>query len=81
MLSTTRTTKHAVNIIERPLARNKLDIPTVSLSAFAYLFSELISYAMDRAASITELEDRSVGLDWCGCGGARVGLSQQRKAS
>lgn len=53
-----RTTKHALNIVERPLARNKLDIPTVSLSAFAYLFSELISYAMDRAASITELEDR-----------------------
>lgn len=53
-----RTTKHALNIIDRPLARNKLDIPTVSLSAFAYLFSELISYAMDRAASITELEDR-----------------------
>lgn len=53
-----RTNKHALNIIDRPLARNKLDIPTVSLSAFAYLFSELISYAMDRAASITELEDR-----------------------
>jgi hypothetical protein len=53
-----RTTKHALNIIERPLARNKLDIPTVSLSAFAYLFSELISYAMDRSGSITELEDR-----------------------
>lgn len=53
-----RTTKHAVNIIERPLARNKLDIPTVTLSAFAYLFSELISYAMDRSGSITELEDR-----------------------
>lgn len=50
--------KHALNITDRPLARNKLDIPTVSLSAFAYLFSELISYAMDRAASITELEDR-----------------------
>jgi len=53
-----RAAKHAVNIIERPLARNKLDTTTVSLSAFAYLFSELISYAMDRAASITELEDR-----------------------
>jgi hypothetical protein len=53
-----RTTKHALNIIERPLARSKLDVPTVSLSAFAYLFSELISYAMDRAASISELEDR-----------------------
>lgn len=53
-----RTTKHALHIVERPLARNKLDIPMVSLSAFAYLFSELIGYAVERSGSITELEDR-----------------------
>jgi hypothetical protein len=35
-----------------------MQIPTVSLSAFAYLFSELIQYAMDRASSTGELEDR-----------------------
>eukprot|EP00882_Tetradesmus_deserticola_P015907 GHRQ01016963.1.p1 GENE.GHRQ01016963.1~~GHRQ01016963.1.p1 ORF type:complete len:203 (+),score=77.37 GHRQ01016963.1:626-1234(+) len=67
-MSRTVPSKHALNITDRPLARNKLDIPTVSLSAFAYLFSELISYAMDRAASITELEERldRVGYD-VGC--------------
>lgn len=53
-----RANKQSLNIIDRPIARNKLDIPTVSLSAFACLFSELISYAMDRAQSITELEER-----------------------
>jgi trafficking protein particle complex subunit 5 len=58
MLSTPRAPRHAVNIIDRPVARSKLDVPTVSLSAYAYLFSELISYAMDRAASVTELEER-----------------------
>lgn len=35
-----------------------LQVPTVSLSAFAYLFSELIQYAMDRASSTTDLEER-----------------------
>lgn len=35
-----------------------LQIPTVSLSAFAYLFSELIQYTIDRATSTTELEER-----------------------
>jgi hypothetical protein len=34
------------------------DLPTVSLSAFAHLFSELIAYSMDRSTSIAELEDR-----------------------
>ncbi|KXZ44731.1 hypothetical protein GPECTOR_63g56 [Gonium pectorale] len=33
-------------------------VPTVSLSAFAYLFSEYIQYLVDRANSISELEDR-----------------------
>lgn len=60
MLQSSRTTKHALNIIDRPLARSKLDIPTVSLSAYAYLFSELIGYAVERSGSITELEDRCV---------------------
>jgi len=34
------------------------DLPTVSLSAYAHLFTELIAYSMDRSASIAELEDR-----------------------
>lgn len=53
-----RANKHSLNIVDRPIARNKLDVLTVSLSAYAYLFSELISYAIDRATSIPELEDR-----------------------
>lgn len=60
MLQAARPAKQALNIVDRPLPRVRADVPTVSLSAFAYLFSELISYAMDRAASITELEDRCV---------------------
>jgi hypothetical protein len=34
------------------------DLPTVSLSAYAHLFAELIAYSMDRSSSIAELEDR-----------------------
>lgn len=82
------TSKQALNIVDRPLSKNKevgnslsvaghkkaeiicvpwlptthymatLQVPTVSLSAFAYLFSELIQYAMDRASSTTDLEER-----------------------
>jgi hypothetical protein len=58
MLLSGRQSKHALNIVDRPISKNKLDIATVSFSAYAYLFSELISYSVDRAASITELEDR-----------------------
>lgn len=35
-----------------------MQVPTVSFSAFAYLFSELIQYTIDRAQSTSELEDR-----------------------
>lgn len=35
-----------------------LQVATVSLSAFAYLFSELIQYTVDRATSTSELEER-----------------------
>ncbi|MEW5298598.1 MAG: hypothetical protein WDW38_000673 [Sanguina aurantia] len=51
------TSKQALNIVDRPLSKSK-EVPTVSLSAFAYLFSELIQYAMDRASSTTDLEER-----------------------
>lgn len=60
MLTGPRPNKHALNIVERPLPRTRAEVPTVSLSAYAFLFSELISYAMDRSASITELEERWV---------------------
>eukprot|EP00798_Chlamydomonas_sp_ICE-L_P023018 gene23018-30211_t len=47
-----------LNIVDRPITKNKLEIPTVSLSAFAFLFSEVIQYTMDRASSTGDLEDR-----------------------
>ncbi|EFJ44251.1 hypothetical protein VOLCADRAFT_76372 [Volvox carteri f. nagariensis] len=50
--------KHSLNIVDRPLSKNRSEVPTVSLSAFAYLFSEYIQYLVDRANSISELEDR-----------------------
>jgi hypothetical protein len=53
-----RQTKQALNIVDRPIARSRAEVPNVSISAFALLFSELISYSMDRSASITELEER-----------------------
>mmetsp|Transcript_13738 Transcript_13738/g.29539 ORF Transcript_13738/g.29539 Transcript_13738/m.29539 type:complete len:197 (+) Transcript_13738:184-774(+) len=50
--------KQSLNTVDRPISKNRLEIPTVSLSAFAYLFSELIQYAMDRANSTGDLEER-----------------------
>lgn len=58
MLAGGRQARQALNIVDRPLPKARPDVPTVSLSAFAFLFSEIISYAMDRAASVTELEER-----------------------
>ncbi len=43
---------------------------SVSLSAYAYLLSELIQYAVEKASSTGELEDRCVVEPWAG-GGAR----------
>lgn len=50
--------KHSLDIVDRPITKNKAEIPTVSLSAFAFLFSELIQYTVDRATSTSELEER-----------------------
>jgi hypothetical protein len=63
LASSRQPAKQGLNIVERPLPRSRLDVGSVSLSAYAYLFGELISYAMDRAASITELEDRCGGVE------------------
>jgi len=49
---------HALPILERPLPRSRADAPTVSLSAYAYLLSELVQYALDRSSSTAELEER-----------------------
>lgn len=54
----TRYSRHAVSIVERPLLRSKAEVSTVSFSAFAYLFSELIQYSQTKVKSTTELEHR-----------------------
>ncbi|KAL3780461.1 hypothetical protein ACHAWO_011784 [Cyclotella atomus] len=45
------------NILDRPLDRPRSS-DGVSLSAFAYIYSELVQYHQGRAASISELERR-----------------------
>ncbi|KAK9835153.1 hypothetical protein WJX81_001806 [Elliptochloris bilobata] len=44
-----------LNIVDRPLAKGKSE---VSLSAFAFLFSELVQYSQTRVSNIGELERR-----------------------
>ncbi|KAL7548129.1 hypothetical protein ACHAWF_011424 [Thalassiosira exigua] len=49
------------SILDRPLGRSGVRAPegsVVSLSAFAYIYSELVQYHQGRAASISELERR-----------------------
>ncbi|KAL7484671.1 hypothetical protein ACHAW6_010299 [Cyclotella cf. meneghiniana] len=49
------------NILDRPLGRSggrSSEGSVVSLSAFAYIYSELVQYHQSRAASISELERR-----------------------
>jgi hypothetical protein len=41
------------NILDRPLERRRTEI---NLSAFAFLFSEVVQYCRDRAATIPDLE-------------------------
>lgn len=51
----------AANILDRPLGRGGRggsSESVVSLSAFAYLYSELVQYHQSRVASISELERR-----------------------
>mmetsp|Transcript_11266 Transcript_11266/g.15045 ORF Transcript_11266/g.15045 Transcript_11266/m.15045 type:complete len:212 (-) Transcript_11266:41-676(-) len=53
--------RNVSNILDRPLGRGgRGGTPdsTVSLSAFAYLYSELVQYHQSRVASISELERR-----------------------
>ena len=49
------------SILDRPIGRSGRGSGsdgTVSLSAFAYLYSELVQYHQSRVASISELERR-----------------------
>lgn len=50
--------KQSLNILDRPLPKNRLEIPTVSLSAYAFLTSEIIQYTMDNASSTSDLDER-----------------------
>lgn len=55
--------RSTVNILDRPLGRGVLrgggtDQTSISLSAFSYLYSELVQYHQSRCASISELERR-----------------------
>ncbi|KAL3827573.1 hypothetical protein ACHAXA_002070 [Cyclostephanos tholiformis] len=52
--------RSSTNILDRPLGRSggRAEGSVVSLSAFAYIYSELVQYHQQRAASISELERR-----------------------
>lgn len=49
------------SVLERPLSKGKAE---VSLSAFAFLFSELVQYADSRGDSVMELEHRLSAIGW-----------------
>lgn len=49
------------SVLERPLSKGKAE---VSLSAFAFLFSELVQYADGRGDSVMELEHRLAAVGW-----------------
>lgn len=44
-----------VNIVDRPLAKGKEE---VSLSAFSFLFSEIVQYCQSHAATVMDLEQK-----------------------
>lgn len=46
------------NTSRKSICASRLFVPQISLSAFAYLFSEMIQYNKDRVDSIAELENR-----------------------
>ncbi|EIE20891.1 TRAPP I complex [Coccomyxa subellipsoidea C-169] len=56
---------YRLNIVDRPLAKGKGE---VSLSAFSFLFSELVQYCQTKVSNIGELERRLEDI------GAEVGL-------
>eukprot|EP00026_Physarum_polycephalum_P019239 Phypoly_transcript_21156.p1 GENE.Phypoly_transcript_21156~~Phypoly_transcript_21156.p1 ORF type:complete len:192 (+),score=11.20 Phypoly_transcript_21156:47-622(+) len=53
--------KVPLNIVDRPLSRGKSE---VSLSAFAYLFSELIQYTQNRVSHVNDLERRLADIGY-----------------
>eukprot|EP00271_Cylindrocystis_brebissonii_P008640 TRINITY_DN23109_c0_g1_i1.p1 TRINITY_DN23109_c0_g1~~TRINITY_DN23109_c0_g1_i1.p1 ORF type:complete len:198 (+),score=38.68 TRINITY_DN23109_c0_g1_i1:470-1063(+) len=61
MIGATPRSKQAQNIVDRPLGKGKTE---VSLSAFAYLFSEAVQYSQTRVTNINELERRLEDLGY-----------------
>ncbi|KAL2609209.1 hypothetical protein R1flu_027782 [Riccia fluitans] len=55
MIGVGRGPKQLLNVVDRPLGKGKNE---VSLSAFAFLFSELVQYSQTRVDNIAELERR-----------------------
>uniref|UniRef100_A0A6U2GSP5 Trafficking protein particle complex subunit n=1 Tax=Chlamydomonas euryale TaxID=1486919 RepID=A0A6U2GSP5_9CHLO len=47
-----------VNVLERPLPRARQEVPTVSVSAFAFLTSEILQYTLENASSTRDLDER-----------------------
>ncbi|KAG1678957.1 hypothetical protein FOA52_013020 [Chlamydomonas sp. UWO 241] len=50
--------RRSLNILDRPLPKTRQEVPTVSLSAFAFLTSEILQYTMDNASSTSDLDER-----------------------
>eukprot|EP00243_Klebsormidium_subtile_P003051 TRINITY_DN16191_c0_g1_i1.p1 TRINITY_DN16191_c0_g1~~TRINITY_DN16191_c0_g1_i1.p1 ORF type:complete len:196 (+),score=26.48 TRINITY_DN16191_c0_g1_i1:248-835(+) len=53
MLGVARGRAHLVNVVDRPLPKGKTE---VNLSAFAFLFSELVQYFQTKVNNVNELE-------------------------
>lgn len=53
MMGAAPRSKQLLNIIDRPLAKGKTE---VSLSALAFLFSEIVQYSQTKVSNIAELE-------------------------
>ncbi|GKC31930.1 trafficking protein particle complex subunit 5 [Tanacetum coccineum] len=54
--------KQYSNVLDKPLSKGRQE---VSLSGFAYLFSELVQYNQTQVDNIGELERRSIGVNFC----------------
>lgn len=61
MLSAAPKSKQLLNIVDRPLSKGKSE---VSLSAFAYLFSEIMQYSQTQVNNVAELERKLEDLGY-----------------
>lgn len=61
MLSAAPRSKQLLNIVDRPLSKGKSE---VSLSAFAFLFSEIMQYSQTQVNNVAELERKLEDLGY-----------------